>query len=247
MIGALQMATDLITKLPDIFAVYFRRQGVLFEMCRLAKASAKKGGKGTRSKGKSRAKSPKKVLGRGAAAAAEQQRREHVAALEAFASDAAHALLDAHFDKAVADKGPLADPHEAMDLLRRLNRLAVTIDPTQQPDPTLQRAALEEARAVLAEEDTAVSSFEIWSSNLLSAMLSYLTHPAEGPEGGSRLDRIRHFCTLFFKASTAESSLIAENEALAVRCCLAPSNPAVFPGLFRPLPAGWPAVVHARS
>eukprot|EP00038_Savillea_parva_P018698 m.25088 g.25088 ORF g.25088 m.25088 type:complete len:2054 (+) comp4210_c0_seq1:177-6338(+) len=244
-IGALQMATDLITKLPDVFAVYFRREGVLFEICCLSLESSKAApspSTKSRGKGKARAKAPRKHETARAKSGTSQASRsggtadhpdnERTAKQHAFAADAAYELLETHFEKAMADKGPLADPHPAMDLLRELNALAVKIDPMQQDDPTIQRDALAKAQALLAADDVKVSSFEMWSSSLLTAMYNYLTFSDKDKDngvegrassttsttspGGTRLERIKHFCSLFFRATNVDGArVVAENGALS--------------------------------
>lgn len=98
-----------------------------------------------------------------------------------------------------------------MDLLRKLHGLAVQLDPATCDDEAAASTALEQTAVLFGDVDTTVSSFEAWSSGLIDALLAYLTH-----DGGStsRLERVRRFCSVFFR-STGDGDLVA-NGALGV-------------------------------
>ena len=228
-VGALQMAEILISKLPEIFSIYFRRQGVLYQICRLA---TKKLGPAKSTPAKTKGKAKKK-----AAADADADADADAAMPSADATDAAtsaaepesdpdfqHAagafviatandILKVHFDPELATKGPQEDPHEAMDLLRQLTELAAKIDPKNANGADVELAAIEEIATMIANEELSVSAFEVWNSGLIGALLSYLSAPAPAEVGDvtARMDRLKTFCKFFY---SFDGEGIVTNESL---------------------------------
>lgn len=206
-VAALQIAQDLVKKLPAIFSVTFRRQGVLFEVCRLSSPQLKSG------RGKSKITLPKSPE---AGASSSKVRVEYLKAMEKFVCKASRNILEEHFDESLVEKRPLDDMHPAMDLTRRLHGLANEIDPEKEQKFGNLRAkeALSNIAVLLADEEASISSFELWSSGMIPALLRYLTLPTSTESKHTRLDRIRTFLKLFF-VHNADDELM-HNEALNV-------------------------------
>lgn len=271
--GALQIADDLIVKVPEIFAVYFRRHGVLFEICRLARnaddaeatasASAATDTTNAPINAKSRKmRSPRRSKERASAVGSEANaassaddgagsgtdvdfdatEAQATAARHAYVSVTARELLRSRFDvSGSAILNPLDDPHEALDLLRRLDALAKRLDPTVTPAATSDDAtmpgtdvasesgstegadtALLSLAKILADDTVVASSFELWCSGVLTALLNFLTQPGTA-SSVPRLERIKQFCSKFFVpsedgfgASNALSTLVELTQGIVV-------------------------------
>ena len=221
-VGALQMAEILISKLPEIFSIYFRRQGVLYQICQLATkelgpvkaAPAKTKGKAKKKAADADAAMPSADAVDAAASAAEPESDpdfQHAA--EAFVIATANDILKVHFDPELATKGPQDDPHAAMDLLRQLTGLAAKIEPKNANGADVELAAIEEIATMIANEELSVSAFEVWNSGLISALLSYLAAPAPAEIGNAtaRVDRLKTFCKFFY---SFDGEGIVTNESL---------------------------------
>ena len=211
--GALQLVDVLMCKLPDIFSVFFRRNGVIFEIHRLTEATRKKvAGAGGKDKAKKVKAKKEKSKRRSSTASSDGEREPVVAAGAAKSSGGTMAdlhstklmkllaeqctvLLKQHFEDAACGK-PEDDMHPAFELLRNLCKLSSTLD-TCVASGGDELAVLQRVAAVLADESVDVSSFEAIHSNIVAALLSCIVTEQKGAR--PRMARVESFCKVFFE------------------------------------------------
>ncbi|KAF4014054.1 hypothetical protein G4228_005340 [Cervus hanglu yarkandensis] len=205
-VGALQMAEILMQKLPDIFSVYFRREGVMHQVKHLAESESlltsppKACANGSGSLGSTPS------VNSGTATAATnasadlgspslQHSRDDSLDLspqgekiKGWIKEQAHKFVERYFSSENMDGS-----NPALNVLQRL--CAATEQLNLQVDGGAE--CLVEIRSIVSESD--VSSFEIQHSGFVKQLLLYLTSKSE-KDAVSREIRLKRFLHVFFSS-----------------------------------------------